>query len=261
MKNCRLDVYLHEKGYTDSREKSKQLITSSSVFVGKKLITKPSYQVNDDVEIEITREIFISRGYLKIEKAIQAFNINIENKIAADIGASTGGFTDYLLKHGARKVYAVDAGCGQLHDSLRNDIRVVNLENTNFRYIDASVFIDDIDIVTVDVSFISLKYILPKIVEICHSTTDIIALVKPQFEAGKENIGKNGVVKDRKVHLEVLKNLAACCQINNLFLLDIQHSPIKGAEGNIEYLAYIKAQGTTKEFNFKGLIDKAFEIL
>lgn len=261
MKNYRLDVFLHEKGYADSREKSKQLIVSNSVFVDDKLITKPSYRVNDDVEIKITKELYIGRGYLKIEKAVQTFNINIADKIALDIGASTGGFTDYLLKHGVKKVYAVDVGKGQLHNSLRNDIRVVNLEKTNFRYIDRSVFTDAIDLVTVDVSFISLQYILPKIVEICHNTTDIIALVKPQFEAGKDKIGKKGIVKDKKVHLEVLLNLNDYCQINNLFLQNLEHSPIKGAGGNIEYLAHIKAQGITKEFNFKGLINKAFEIL
>ncbi len=261
MKNYRLDVYLHEKGYADSREKSKQLIVSNSVFVDDKLITKPSYAVNDGAEIKITKKPYISRGYEKIEKAVQTFKINIADKIALDIGASTGGFTEYLLKYGVKKVYAVDAGRDQLHDSLKNDIRVVNLENTNFRYIDISVFTDVIDIVTVDVSFISLKYILPGIVEICHNSTDIIALVKPQFEAGKDKIGKKGLVKDRRVHLEVLKNLNKNCQINNLFLHNIDYSPIRGGEGNIEYLAHIKDMETEKEFNFKDLIDKAFEIL
>ena len=166
MKNYRLDVYLHDKGYADSRERSKQLILSNSVFVDDKLITKPSYIVKDDVKIKITNNLnYVSRGYVKIEKAIKIFGINIENKTAADIGASTGGFTDYLLKHGIKKVYAVDVGSNQLHESLRKDFRVINIENTNFRYMDTGIFTDDIDIVTVDVSFISLKYILPKIVE------------------------------------------------------------------------------------------------
>lgn len=261
MKNYRLDVYLHDKGYTSSRERSKQLILNNSVYVDDKLITKPSYPINDDVKIKITGELYISRGYLKIEKAMQVFRINVENKTAVDIGASTGGFTDYLLKHGAKKVYAVDVGNGQLHDSLRNDSRVINLENTNFRYIENSIINDEIDLITVDVSFISLKYILPKIVEMSHNNTDIVALVKPQFEAGKENIGKKGIVKDKNVHLEVLNNLKNCCKMNNLNLLSMEYSPIKGTGGNIEYLAHLKIKGNPSEINFKDLINKAFEIL
>jgi 23S rRNA (cytidine1920-2'-O)/16S rRNA (cytidine1409-2'-O)-methyltransferase len=261
MKNYRLDVYLHDKGYADSRERSKQLILNNSVFVDDKLITKPSYTVNDDVKIKVTQNLnYVSRGYIKIEKAIQVFNINIENKTAADIGASTGGFTDYLLKHGIKKVYAVDVGNNQLHDSLKNDSRVVNIENTNFRYMDTSIF-NDIDIVTVDVSFISIKHILPKIVEISHDGTDIVVLVKPQFEAGKENIGKKGIVKDKKVHSEVFNNLYNYCKENNLNLINIDYSPVKGMGGNIEYLAHLKITGISNEFNFKGLIDKTFEIL
>jgi len=192
---------------------------------------------------------------------MQVFDINIENKTAVDIGASTGGFTDYLLKHGAKKVYAVDVGTGQLHNSLRNDDRVINQENTNFRYIDTSIFTDDIDIITVDVSFISLKHILPKIVEISHNSTNIVALVKPQFEAGKENIGKKGIVKDKQVHLEVLNNLNNYIKINNLNLINIAYSPIKGASGNIEYLTHLKITGSSNEINFKDLVNQAFEIL
>ncbi|HBC30167.1 MAG TPA: TlyA family RNA methyltransferase [Clostridiales bacterium] len=261
MKNYRLDVYLHDKGYASSRERAKELILSNSVFVDDNLITKPSYPVNDDVKIKITRELYVSRGYVKIEKAMQVFDINIENKTAVDIGASTGGFTDYLLKHGAKKVYAVDVGTGQLHNSLRNDDRVINQENTNFRYIDTSIFTDDIDIITVDVSFISLKHILPKIVEISHNSTNIVALVKPQFEAGKENIGKKGIVKDKQVHLEVLNNLNNYIKINNLNLINIAYSPIKGASGNIEYLTHLKITGSSNEINFKDLVNQAFEIL
>lgn len=262
MKNYRLDVYLHDKGYTISRERSKQLILNNSVFVDDKLITKPSYQINDNVKIRIAEELnYVSRGYVKIEKAIQTFGINAENKTAVDIGASTGGFTDYLLKNGAKKVYAVDVGHGQLHDSLRTDPRVINIENTNFRYIDTSIFTDYIDIVTADVSFISLKYILPKIVEISHESTDIVVLVKPQFEAGKSNIGKNGIVKSKKVHLDVLNNINKYCRENNFYIMNMSYSPIKGTEGNIEYLAHLKKTDISYEINFKDLIKKAFEIL
>lgn len=261
MKNYRLDVYLHDKGYADSREKSKQLILNNSVYVDDKLVTKASYMVNDDVNIKISNAInYVSRGYIKIKKAIQTFNLNIQNKTAADIGASTGGFTDYLLKHGAKMVYAIDVGSNQLHDSLKNNPQVINLENTNFRYIDTSIFAD-IDIVTVDVSFISLKYILPKIVEISHENTDIVILIKPQFEAGKQNIGKKGIVKDKKVHLEVLNNLNNYFNENNLKLIHIDYSPIKGTSGNIEYIAHLKKEGFANEFNFKDLIKEAFEIL
>ncbi|MDD2496062.1 MAG: TlyA family RNA methyltransferase, partial [Tissierellia bacterium] len=219
------------------------------------------YLVNEGVKIKITREPYVSRGYVKIEKAIQTFNINIDNKIAVDIGASTGGFTDYLLKHGVKKVYAVDVGKGQLHHSLKNDYRVINLENTNFRHIDTSIFTDVIDIATVDVSFISVKYILPKIVEISHNNIGIVVLVKPQYEAGKENIGKKGIVKDKKVHLEVLNNMNNYCKMNNFNLINITYSPIKGAEGNIEYLAHLKTKGKSNRFNFKDLVNKASEIL
>ena len=261
MKNYRLDVYLHDKGYADSREKSKQLILNNSVYVDDKLVTKASYMVNDDVNIKISNAInYVSRGYIKIKKAIQTFNLNIQNKTAADIGASTGGFTDYLLKHGAKMVYAIDVGSNQLHDSLKNNPQVINLENTNFRYIDTSIFAD-IDIVTVDVSFISLKYILPKIVEISHENTDIVILIKPQFEAGKQNIGKKGIVKDKKVHLEVLNNLNNYFNENNLKLIHIDYSPIKGTSGNIEYIAHLKKEGFANRFNFKDLIKEAFEIL
>ena len=262
MKDYRLDVYLHDKGYADSRERSKQLILNNSVFIDDKLITKPSHLVNDNVNIKIINAInYVSRGYVKIEKAIQMFNINIENRIAADIGASTGGFTDYLLKHGIKKVYAIDVGSNQLHDSLKNNSQVINLENTNFRYMDTSVFTDNIDIVTVDVSFISLQYILPKIVEISHDNTDIVVLIKPQFEAGKENVGKKGIIKDKKVHLEVLNSLNNYFYENNLNLVNINYSPIKGTLGNIEYLAHLRINGFSNEFNFKDLIKRAFEIL
>ena len=227
------------------------------LFIDDKLITKPSHLVNDNVNIKIINAInYVSRGYVKIEKAIQMFNINIENRIAADIGASTGGFTDYLLKHGIKKVYAIDVGSNQLHDSLKNNSQVINLENTNFRYMDTSVFTDNIDIVTVDVSFISLQYILPKIVEISHDNTDIVVLIKPQFEAGKENVGKKGIIKDKKVHLEVLNSLNNFFYENNLNLVNIDYSPIKGTVGNIEYLAHLRIAGISNEFNFKDLIKR-----
>lgn len=264
MEEYRLDVYLHTNNMTESRERAKQLIINSCVYVNDRLITKPSFKVciSDKIEVKNYFE-FVGRGASKIEKAVRYFNINIENKAAVDIGASTGGFTDYLIKNNAKKVYAVDVGHNQLHESLKNNERVINLEGTNFRYIDTAIFKECVDIITADISFISLKLIFPKIVEISHDSTDIIILIKPQFEAGRHNIGKNGIVKDKKAHLDVLKNIQMYCDENSLYLKDMTFSPIKGGDGNIEYLAHIKknAQRTAilTEIQFKNLINQAFE--
>lgn len=262
MEDYRLDVYLLTNNFAESRERAKQLIQNSCVYVNDKLITKTSFKVKSLDKIEVKQSfIYVGRGASKLEKAIKYFNINVDNKTSVDIGASTGGFTDYLIKSNAKKVYAVDVGHGQLHESLKTNERVINLEGTNFRYIDASIFKESIDIITVDVSFISLKLILPKIVEISHDDTDIIVLIKPQFEAGRQNIGKNGIIKDKKVHLEVLNNIETYCTENGLYLKDVTFSPIKGGDGNIEYLGHIK-KGLTKinvGTKFKDLIKQAFE--
>ena len=259
----RLDILIFEKNLAKSREAAKELIKNNQISVHGRIISKPSALISESDDITVVGNVlkYVSRGGLKLEKAINEFDISLNNKICMDIGASTGGFTDCMLQNGAKKVYAVDVGTGQLHNSLRNDDRVINQENTNFRYIDTSIFTDDIDIITVDVSFISLKHILPKIVEISHNSTDIVALVKPQFEAGKENIGKKGIVKDKQVHLEVLNNLNNYIKINNLNLINIAYSPIKGASGNIEYLTHLKITGSSNEINFKDLVNQAFEIL
>ncbi|MEL7646772.1 MAG: TlyA family RNA methyltransferase [Sedimentibacter sp.] len=262
MEEYRLDVYLHIKGYASSRERAKQLISGNCVHLNDKLVTKSSTKVTDNDVIRVDNIFpYVGRGAVKLEKALNHFSIDAHNAVAVDVGASTGGFTDFLLKHGARKVYAVDVGHGQLHESLRNENRVINLENTNFRYIDSSLFTESVDIVTVDVSFISLKLIFPKIVEISHDKTKIVALVKPQFEAGRDNIGKNGIVKDRKVHLAVLRNIESYLEENGLYLENITYSPVKGGDGNIEYLACAGRNKNYKAFNFKDLINEAFEIL
>lgn len=265
MESMRLDVYMHQNGLSQSRENAKQLILNRYVYVNNRLITKPSVKVtdSDDIRVENAFE-YVGRGALKIEKAISLFDISIENKIAVDVGASTGGFTDFLLKKGAAKVYAIDVGHNQLHQSLLSSDRIVNLEGTNFRYIETSVFKEAIDIISIDVSFISLRLLMPKISEITHTVTDIIALIKPQFEAGRENIGKNGIVKDKNIHLMVLKNIKTYCNDNNLFIKNITFSPVKGGDGNIEYLAYIKKAEDGQygsELNFKALIKTAFEFL
>jgi len=266
MEEYRLDVYLHNKGLTESRERAKQLIANSCVHVNDKLVTKPSFKVNDGDDIKINNDLcYVSRGASKLEKAVLIFHINIKNAVAVDIGASTGGFTDFLIKNGAKKVYAVDVGHGQLHESLINNNCVINMENINFRYADTSVFTDEVDIITADVSFISLKFILPKIVEISHENTNIVVLIKPQFEAGKNNVGKNGIVRDKGVHFAVLNNFDNYCQENGLFIENITYSPIKGGDGNIEYLAHLKKKSNEEKeenvINFKNLIKEAFELL
>lgn len=261
----RLDVFLHLNGSAESREKAKQLILNDCVFVNNKLINKPSTLIspNDNFTIKNKSNNYVGRGASKLEKAIKNFNIKVKDCVAVDVGASTGGFTDYLLQHGAKKVYAIDVGHDQLHESLKTNEKVINLENINFRYINTKIFLESIDIIVVDVSFISLNLILPKIVEISHLNTDIITLIKPQFEAGKSNVGKNGIVKDKKIHLAVLNNFQDYCCLNNIYIENIAYSPIRGGNGNIEYLAHIK-KGTISKFHdeqFKSIINDAFVLL
>ena len=262
----RLDLLLYINGFAESREKAKQLIINNCVYVNNILINKPSTKVSSYSSITVNNKDdmqYVGRGASKIEKAINTFNINVTGAVAIDVGASTGGFTDYLLKHGAKKVYAVDVGHDQLHEKLKNNENVINLEGTNFRYINSELFKENVDIIVVDVSFISLKLILPKIVEICNERTNIVVLIKPQFEAGKSNVGKNGIVKDRKIHLVVLNNFKDYCLSNNINIENITFSPIKGGNGNIEYLAHLK-KGNITEFEsetFKSLIKGAFDLL
>lgn len=264
MEEYRLDVYLLIKGLTESREKAKQLITNNCVYVNNKLSSKPSLKVCDLDIIDIKNNFdYVSRGASKLEKAIEYFNIIVENKTAVDIGASTGGFTDYLIKNKAKKVYAIDVGHDQLHESLRNNENVINLEKTNFRYMDTSILKENIDIIVVDVSFISLRLIFPKIAEITHDNTDIIVLIKPQFEAGRHNIGKNGILKDKKVHLNILNNIQMYCDENHMSIISLTFSPIKGGDGNIEYLGHIKKNkqqsSIETEHKIKDLIKEAFD--
>lgn len=262
----RLDKFLYVHGYVESREKAKKLIISNCIYVDTILTNKPSAMVlSGSCSISIINNDinYVGRGASKLEKALNVFNILTNQTVAIDVGASTGGFTDYLLQHGAKKVYAIDVGHDQLHDKLKMDKRVINIENTNFRYINTEIFVECVDIIVVDVSFISLKLILPKIVEISNEHTNIVVLIKPQFEAGKSNIGKNGVVKDKKIHLGVLNNFKDYCLSNDLYIENITFSPIKGGNGNIEYLAHLK-KGKTEKYKsetFKSLIKEAFDLL
>lgn len=243
MNKKRLDILLVEKQLVKSRERAKKLILSKSVYVNGKLSSKPSMLTEETDQIKIdNKDIYVSRGAYKLDKALKKFNIDLQDKIAIDIGASTGGFTDVMLKNGCKKVYCIDVGHSQLEDSLKNNSKVVNLEKTNFRYINTDIFVEKIDFVSIDVSFISLSLILPKVFDICDGNTQIVALIKPQFEAGKKNVGKHGIVKDKKVHVKVIKDVYKYCENNNLHVLNLTFSPIAGGNGNIEYLVHVKGK-------------------
>ena len=238
----RLDVLVFEKGFAESREKAKAIIMSGIVYVNNQKADKPgvSYDENLVVEVRGDSQKYVSRGGYKLEKAMKSFPITLTDKITMDIGASTGGFTDCMLQNGAKKVYSVDVGYGQLAWKLRNDERVVNLERTNMRYVTDEQVSDKIDFFSVDVSFISLKLILPVARELMSENGEGVCLIKPQFEAGRENVGKNGVVRDKNVHVAVDDMIIDFCLNNGFDVLGLDYSPIKGPQGNIEYLIHIR---------------------
>lgn len=241
MKKKRADVVLYEKGLVESREKAKRLIMEGTVYVGKKRIDKPGEKIDIDEPIEIKKNPlpYVSRGGLKLEKAIQSFNIDLKDKSAMDIGASTGGFTDCMLQHGAKKVYALDVGYGQLDWKLRMDTRVIIRERTNIRYVTQEDIGEVFDFISIDVSFISLKLVLPVAKDLLSDVGHIVALIKPQFEAGRDKVGKKGIVREKETHIEVIKAIKQFCNSINLNLIDLDYSPITGATGNIEFLSYI----------------------
>ena len=241
-KKKRLDILLFEQGYAESREKAKAIIMSGIVYVDNQKSDKPGTSYPEDCKIEVRGSTlkYVSRGGLKLEKAIEVFDIDLTDAVTMDIGASTGGFTDCMLQNGAKKVYSIDVGYGQLAWKLRQDERVVNLEDTNFRYVTEEQITDPIDFFSVDVSFISLKLILPNARKFLKNDCTAVCLIKPQFEAGRENVGKNGVVRDPKVHCEVIGNIIEFCLKNGFTVLGLDYSPVKGPAGNIEYLMYIK---------------------
>lgn len=243
----RLDVMLVKKNLIESREKAKAAIMAGLVFVGGKKVDKPGTLVKVDEEIIVKGDPipYVSRGGLKLEKALKAFNISVEGKVFMDVGASTGGFTHCLLLNGAKKVYAIDVGYGQLAWQLRQDQRVVVMERTNIRYVSADMFREPIQGATIDVSFISLRLVLPVVKDIVQDGADIIALIKPQFEAGREKVGKKGIVRDPSVHAEVLLGFMELCLQLGVTLCDITYSPITGPEGNIEFLAHVRKAVTS----------------
>lgn len=259
-KKTRLDVAVFEQGYAPSREKAKALIMAGIVYVNNQKVDKAGFELKEGDVLEVRGKTlqYVSRGGLKLEKAMQEFPITLESKVCMDVGASTGGFTDCMLQNGAVKVYSVDVGYGQLAWKLRIDERVVNLERTNFRYATREQIPDEIDFASVDVSFISLKHILPNLNTLLAPDGQAVCLIKPQFEAGKEKVGKKGVVRDLNVHLEVVENVINLAVENGFSVMGLQFSPIKGPEGNIEYLIYLNKSANpivSENVNAKELVN------
>ncbi|WP_139489313.1 TlyA family RNA methyltransferase [Brevibacillus dissolubilis] len=245
MKKERLDVLLVEKGHFETRAKAQGAIMAGLVLVAGDRCDKPGTKFPEDVAITVKGDIhpYVSRGGLKLEKALKTFGIDMNGRIMMDIGASTGGFTDCALQHGATKVYAIDVGYGQLAWTLRQDERVVVMERTNFRHLDPDAFTHEKpDVASIDVSFISLKLILPVLYRFLKDGGDVLALVKPQFEAGKENVGKNGIVRDPEIHKQVLTQIASFSSTLGFTVAGISFSPITGGEGNIEFLMHLKKE-------------------
>ena len=262
----RIDAQLVALGLAESREKAKAYIMSGIVFVNNQKVDKAGDTIKPEDKIEVRGATlkYVSRGGLKLEKAMQNFGLKLNGKICADIGASTGGFTDCMLQNGAEKVYAIDVGYGQLAWKLRTDERVINLERTNFRYVTEKEVPDKLDFASVDVSFISLSHILPVMNTLLKDSATAVCLIKPQFEAGKENVGKKGVVRDKSVHIAVIDKIIDLVDTNNFTLLGLDFSPIKGPEGNIEYLCYIQ-KGSVENNNFipdaVAVVDASYEAL
>ena len=242
MSGERLDQRLVELGHFDSREKARATIMSGLVYVNGQKADKPGMAVKADAKIEVRGAAcpYVSRGGFKLEKALRVFPVSAEGKTCIDCGASTGGFTDVLLKNGAKKVYAVDVGYGQLAWSLRSDARVVTMERTNARSLTPEMFADVMDMAVMDLSFISVRLVLPAVHELLAEDGQVLCLIKPQFEAGREDVGKKGVVRDASVHERVLREFLEAAPGLGYTVMGLDYSPVRGPEGNIEYLAYLK---------------------
>lgn len=238
----RLDVAVFERGYAPSREKARAIIMAGQVYVNQQKVDKAGFMLKDSDVLEVRGKspAYVSRGGLKLEKAMQVFPIDLKGKVCMDVGASTGGFTDCMLQNGASRVYSVDVGYGQLAWKLRTDERVVNLERTNFRHITDEQVPEPIGFASVDVSFISLKLIFPNLYHLLADGAFAVCLIKPQFEAGRDKVGKKGVVRDAAVHTEVIRRVIGEAQENGFCVLGLDYSPVKGPEGNIEYLLFLQ---------------------
>jgi len=237
----RLDVILTERNIFPSREKAKASIMAGLIYVDGQRVDKPGTPVDTEAEITVKETLcpYVSRGGLKLEKALSLYDFSLEDAVAVDIGASTGGFTDCMLQNGARKVYAIDVGYGQLDWKLRNDNRVINMEKVNIRYLDFDTVDKDVDFISIDVSFISLSLILPVAYKLLGDDGETVCLIKPQFEAGRDKVGKKGVVRDKAVHLEVIEKVINFAVNEGFTVKGLDFSPVKGPEGNIEYLLHI----------------------
>ena len=249
MAKKRLDVMLVEQGLAESREKAKAIIMSGIVYVDGEKEDKAGSTFAETASIEVRGKTlkYVSRGGLKLEKAMQVFPIELEGKVCMDVGASTGGFTDCMLQNGAVKVYSVDVGYGQLAWKLREDERVICMEKTNIRYVKPEDIDDKIEFASVDVSFISLSKVLPPLRDLLKEDAEVVCLIKPQFEAGREKVGKKGVVRDKSVHVEVIENVSCFALTSGFEILGLDFSPVKGPEGNIEYLIHLRKTAEIQE--------------
>ena len=262
MSKIRLDALLYDRGLTKSRERAKAIIMSGNVYIDGFRAEKPGMQVCTDtsVEIRVVSE-FVSRGGLKLAKALKHFGVSPVGKVCIDCGASTGGFTDCLLKNGARLVYAVDVGYGQLAWSIRNDPRVVTMERTNIRYATPEMFHIMPDIAVIDVSFISLSLVLPVVYGLLTDVGEAICLIKPQFEAGRDKVGKKGVVRAPETHVAVLDAFIKNAIQSHFCLKGLTHSPIRGPEGNIEFFGWLRRHGESEEIDTTSVVRRSHEEL
>ena len=264
MKKQRLDLLLCEKGLCESRTRAQALIMEGLVFVAEQRVDKPGTAVDPEAQIEIRGNAcpYVSRGGLKLEKALRDFGVDPTGMVCSDSGASTGGFTDCLLQQGAKKVYAIDVGYGQLAWSIRSDPRVVVMERTNVRNVTPEMIGEPLDLSVVDVSFISLRLVLPVIRELLGPNGQVLCLIKPQFEAGKEKVGKKGVVRELSTHVEVLEQFLETASSLGFTVADLTYSPVKGPEGNIEFLGHLTVTPVTpKPFTARGVAEAAHENL
>lgn len=259
----RLDILLVRKGLAESREKAKAIIMSGIVYVDGQKEDKAGQTFLETANIEVRGNTlkYVSRGGLKLEKAMECFDVSVKEKVCMDIGASSGGFTDCMLQNGAKKVYAVDVGHGQLAWKLRNDERVVVMEKTNIRYVKPEDIGENMDFASIDVSFISLSKVLPAAYNLLGEKGEIVALIKPQFEAGREKVGKKGVVREKSTHIEVIQNCFEYAKLNGFLVEELEFSPVKGPEGNIEYLYHlVKGEGDV-DIDIEAVVNKAHEEL
>lgn len=259
----RLDIAIKKK-FNFSREYSKEIIFKGYVYINGKVICKPSFKVNicDKIELnDMAIPKYVSRGGFKLEKALREFSIEIKNKVCIDIGSSTGGFTDCMIQNNANKVYAIDVGTNQLSKKLLNCKNIIPMQNTDIRNICISDFKEKIEFISIDVSFISVKKILKNVFSLIDKDGELIILIKPQFEIGKQNIYKRGIVKNKNVHIKILEDIIDFSKQIGLYVYGLTFSPIKGSKGNIEYLTHMKKQKCEKDFLIKEVVFKAFEQL